>query len=226
MKSKRSILLAIAALIVLALVGAGSATAGSLITSKQIKDGTIQKRDLTPQAREAFSAEGKPGVQGEQGEQGLQGEPGNDGQDGTSEVWHTHGLGMVGGIGGSFVERSSQIGTVWLPEAGTYMINSDVFFNGVRGTDGPRPEGTTLMLGIRDDATSKVDYGTCFTPVFPDGDREATCSTVRRVKVTERTRLTVHVFGYNADRSSTGSDNYEAFINVTATRLVDHRSQS
>jgi hypothetical protein len=71
-------------IIALVMAMSGSALAGSLITSKQIKDGTIQKRDLSKRAVASLRV-GAPGTQGptgpagpkgDKGEQGIQGEPG------------------------------------------------------------------------------------------------------------------------------------------------------
>jgi Collagen triple helix repeat (20 copies) len=90
------------ALIALLAALSGSAVAASLITSKQIKDGTIQKRDLSKNARAAFKgsrgpagAQGPKGDQGPQGPQGAQGSqgdpgprgfPGRDGADGAAGI--------------------------------------------------------------------------------------------------------------------------------------------
>jgi Collagen triple helix repeat (20 copies) len=74
----------------------GTATAASLITSAQIKDGSVRssdvrdrslsERDLSPKARNALRGKqgpaGPQGPQGEQGQQGPQGAAGQDGQQG------------------------------------------------------------------------------------------------------------------------------------------------
>ena len=63
------------ALVVLAVAAtSGSAVAGSLITSKQIKDGTIKYKDVHKRARTKLK--GATGPQGSQGPQGDQGAPG------------------------------------------------------------------------------------------------------------------------------------------------------
>lgn len=54
----------------------GGATAGSLITGKDIKDGSVGTVDLKPGAVKQFS---KPGPAGAQGEQGLRGPSGSQG---------------------------------------------------------------------------------------------------------------------------------------------------
>jgi hypothetical protein len=67
----------------------GSAVAATLITSKQIKDGTIQTRDLSKQARTslkgsagAIGASGAPGAAGPKGDVGPQGPKGDQGANG------------------------------------------------------------------------------------------------------------------------------------------------
>jgi hypothetical protein len=79
MKHKR----AIAACTLIALgVGATSATAGSLITSANIKDGTIHMRDLAPSLQKKIERAGKPGPQGANGANGVNGAKGQDGVNG------------------------------------------------------------------------------------------------------------------------------------------------
>ena len=73
MKNLRLTPSVIAVVVVAVLVGGGSATAGSLITSKQIKNGTIQKSDLSKKAIKSLS--GKSGPAGPAGTQGPAGTP-------------------------------------------------------------------------------------------------------------------------------------------------------
>jgi hypothetical protein len=68
------------ALLALVMATTGSAVAASLITSKQIKDGTIQTKDISKQARKALK--GKPGAAGAQGLQGAKGDAGPKGDQG------------------------------------------------------------------------------------------------------------------------------------------------
>ena len=64
-------------LIALVVAMSGSAAAASLITGKQIKDGTIQRVDLSKKAK--ASLKGPQGPQGPQGAQGPKGEVGDPG---------------------------------------------------------------------------------------------------------------------------------------------------
>jgi hypothetical protein len=80
------------ALVALVMATTGSAVAASLITSKQIKDGAIQTRDISKNARMQLKgergpggppgAEGAPGAQGTPGPSGPQGTPGPKGDKG------------------------------------------------------------------------------------------------------------------------------------------------
>ncbi len=78
----------IAAIVILVLVGGGSAVAGSLVTSAQIKDRTIQLKDLNRKTIKSLKGKrgpaGKQGIQGEQGIQGIQGEQGPKGDAGSA----------------------------------------------------------------------------------------------------------------------------------------------
>jgi Collagen triple helix repeat (20 copies) len=84
----------IAAAIVAALISAMSATAAFVVTSANIKNGTIKLADISPGAKRALrgqrgprgftGAPGAQGVQGAQGERGLQGERGPQGERGAA----------------------------------------------------------------------------------------------------------------------------------------------
>jgi hypothetical protein len=70
------------ALLALVMAISGSAVAASLITSAQIKDGTIQTKDISKKAQKALK--GKAGLAGARGAQGLQGNKGDTGPKGDS----------------------------------------------------------------------------------------------------------------------------------------------
>ena len=100
MKHKKAI--ATCALVALG-VGATSATASSLITSANIKDGTIHMRDLAPTLQKKITRAGKPGPQGANGANGatgLNGDSGAKGQDGTNGVNGANGTNGVNGAPG------------------------------------------------------------------------------------------------------------------------------
>src|SRR4051812_30728075 len=65
----------------------GPAVAAGLITSKQIKDGTIQTKDISKPARQALSGQqgpaGEPGAAGPQGDAGPPGPEGEPGPAGS-----------------------------------------------------------------------------------------------------------------------------------------------
>jgi len=65
------------ATLALVMATTGSAVAASLITTKQIKNGTIQTKDISKKARKALK--GQRGLQGVQGVQGVQGDKGDRG---------------------------------------------------------------------------------------------------------------------------------------------------
>jgi len=69
------------AIIAVVISGTGSAVAASLITSNQIKNGTIQLKDLSKSARDAL--QGGRGPQGPTGVAGAAGQPGAAGAPGT-----------------------------------------------------------------------------------------------------------------------------------------------
>jgi hypothetical protein len=72
----------IACVVVALLAGAGTASAAKLITSNDIKDGTIQKRDLATSVQSKLGKSGKDGTTGAPGPQGATGAKGDTGATG------------------------------------------------------------------------------------------------------------------------------------------------
>ena len=93
MKFRRPSAGLVVGIIALIVAMSGSAVAASLITSAQIKDGTIQLKDINKKARTALKgqkgpagATGATGLQGNPGATGLQGNPGVAGANGATNV--------------------------------------------------------------------------------------------------------------------------------------------
>lgn len=74
LRAKRGVIAAF--LIGVMVAGASTATAASLITSKNIKNGTIKLKDLSPQVRALISQPGPAGATGPTGATGLTGTQG------------------------------------------------------------------------------------------------------------------------------------------------------
>ena len=70
---RKSVLVPTAFIAGMVIASAGTATAAKLITSKDIKDGTIKAKDLSPALQKRL---GGTGPQGPQGPPGPKGEPG------------------------------------------------------------------------------------------------------------------------------------------------------
>src|SRR3954451_18323466 len=135
------------ALLALVMATTGSAVAASIITSKQIKDGTISTKDLSKKTVSALK--GKIGPQGAQGAQGPKGDAGAAGTNGTNG---TNGAkGDKGDPGPSNAKTnfrdasaalnngfqfcipfciqfpgSTQVETVDVPAAGSYLVQAKV----------------------------------------------------------------------------------------------------
>ena len=105
----------------------GSAVAASMITSKQIKDGTIQTRDLSAGARRALKGEaGRVGPRGPEGPAGAPGATGPTGERGPTgaagEPGTARAYGAVSSGGVLDADRSKGVAAVTHPGSGTYCI--------------------------------------------------------------------------------------------------------
>ena len=111
----------LALIVALALVSGGSAVAGSLVTSAQIKDRTIQMKDLNKKTIKSLKGKkGKQGVSGAQGVAGDQGEQGPQGEAGTAR-----GVAMIQPNGTVYSPRGTfQNLTVVHPATGVYCLSS------------------------------------------------------------------------------------------------------
>jgi hypothetical protein len=127
---------AIIAGIVAMLVTATSATAAFIVTSKNIKNGTIQTVDISAKAKRALRGNrgprGLPGTQGARGAQGLQGAQGSPGAPGAQGPPGSGDLAwaQVNPNGGSpLLVKSSNFVSVSSPSTGFYCLQASVGVN-------------------------------------------------------------------------------------------------
>jgi len=139
---------AIAALCIFALTG-GVASAGKLLTGKDIKDGSIHAADLSKRAKSSLAGRrgprglpGQAGPQGPQGATGAQGAPGRDGANAAAAVVPVNGVhvtlcGTGGGGGGCLIDASEATcpaghvatGGGWESTPGKPALTATVGFN-------------------------------------------------------------------------------------------------
>lgn len=112
----------VAAVIVSLVVGGvGSATAASLITGDQIKDGSIQYNDLSKKAKKKLRGKrGQTGATGAAGTQGAEGDKGDTGAAGSARAWATVRSGTAG-----FDGLHPGISAVSRPATGIYCLTTD-----------------------------------------------------------------------------------------------------
>ena len=175
---------AIVAVIVMALVGGGSAVAGSLVTSAKIADGTIQNRDIADgtislsrlsegtqalirqHAKDGVNGrDGANGAGGQDGARGLQGQAGTAGNDGVNGVAGKDGVdGNDGKDGVNGVDgKDGRDGTDATIASGNWgIIDRNVIGSAsavLRSGPGGAPLGTgSLNLSVADVA-SKIAFG-------------------------------------------------------------------
>ncbi len=94
---------------------AGTATAARLITGKQIKDGSISKKDLSKAVRAELTAPGHPGAQGIPGVKGDPGAKGDSGTPGRSALTPLQTGESV--TGGYYITMFAGGGGAWVPSA-------------------------------------------------------------------------------------------------------------
>jgi len=178
---------AIVAVIAVALVGGGSAVAGSLVTSAKIADGTIQNRDIADgtislsRLSEGTQAlirqhatdgvngrDGANGAGGQDGARGLQGQAGTAGNDGVNGVDGKDGVNGVDGKDGKdgvdgVDGKDGRDGTDATIASGNWgIIDRNVIGSAsavLRSGPGGAPLGTgSLNLSVADVA-SKIAFG-------------------------------------------------------------------
>jgi hypothetical protein len=132
----------VVAVIALIMAMSGSAVAASLITSKQIKDGTIQTKDISKKARAQLAAKassvpgpqgpagpagpkGDKGDKGDPGATGLAGAPGKDGTNGVTNVAVRTGQVFVGANSSDVAFAHCNAGEKAVGGGGSFFFSAD-----------------------------------------------------------------------------------------------------
>jgi hypothetical protein len=182
------------------LSGGVGAFAASQITSSDIKNHTIQIRDikqgglgyrnLSDYAKNKIESKSTVSLEQQQSE-----------------------FTPIAKIGGRFADNATPVDSFTL-HPGTYKITSNGFFHSLEANSGK----TRLQLAVRD--ADGNDLGTCFTgAASPLADREATCSTTRVVTVDKDTQVDVKAFGYQDDQGSSDSGKFGVVSNVDLEKV-------
>jgi hypothetical protein len=175
--------------------------------------------------RNGFQGTEQQWVASLKGEQGEKGDPASDRLGALTAQQATTGLVPIQKIGGPYSTNATALFTLDLPEAGTYLLNANGFFDrineGAAGYEVPATD-TYLQLTVRGAGLG----ATCFTPaVSPKGFTETTCDASSVVSVSGPTTLTVRGFGYNEDRSGFGgtpnslTPQFSVFAQLTAVKV-------
>jgi hypothetical protein len=122
----------VVALIALVMAMGGSAVAASLITSKQIKNGTIQLADISKKAQKSLKGkagaqgpQGPAGAQGAQGAQGVQGAKGDKGDKGDTGDSATTLFAAINSDGTVVSSKASGVAGSETTGVGTYRVYFD-----------------------------------------------------------------------------------------------------
>lgn len=146
---------------------------------------------------------------------GNDGKPGINGEDGIVSPDHKRFTAEAVPVGGKFAERAKMTGRFTM-KAGKYLITTDALFRSNQATSG----NTSLQVAVRgeDGSTWGSDLGTGFTGSSPEqANREVTTSTTRVVRLVEDTEVTISVFGYeNNGQGSADSGKFDAEVYFTA----------
>ncbi|QIX27804.1 hypothetical protein ncot_15290 [Nocardioides sp. JQ2195] len=217
---KSRVVAVVAAASVIGVASTTGAVAAKMITGDDIKNGTVESKDIAND-----TIRGKDVKNGSLGFGDLN-------ETAKSKISDQAGVALAGSLatdatvitnlGGSFATRATELGTVELPEAGTYVINGYGFFDSLEDVPADQA-GSQLQLALRtvpaEGEQWGEDFGTCFTGAVPVGDREMTCQSVRTVTVDAPTSVIVWGFGYNADQGSDGSGNFTVTADVSALKV-------
>lgn len=145
LKTKRGVIIAF--LLGLALATATTATAATMITSKQIKNGTIRMKDLSPKVRSKIDAPGPVGPAGpvgQPGQTGPAGQPGTFTTDNISIVVGNQTTFPIPFLGGNVPQSNAQCpeGKVaiggWYEMVGAYFAEPVPFVTSYRQSGNPR----------------------------------------------------------------------------------------
>ena len=148
----------IAAVLAAVIAGTGSAVGARLVTGKQIRNGTIQLKDLSPATRNAIQGNrGPQGPQGPAGPQALQGQPGAPGPQGAKGDPATRLWAVVRSRGGeppSLVRGAGVVGLVDGQDNNGELrvrFNRDIsrctYVGSVGGTGGNNGDAVPVDLG-------------------------------------------------------------------------------
>jgi hypothetical protein len=113
--------------VIAALVVASTATAALVVTSANIKDGTIKMADISPAAKRALK--GKRGPRGAQGAQGNQGPQGPQGAQGIQRLVTVEASGSVAPEQVKTVVANCPAGMVAVSGGYSYTADGSVFAN-------------------------------------------------------------------------------------------------
>lgn len=164
---------------------AGTATAGRLITGKQIRDGSVTSRDLSKGLRAQLARRAAAGVPGVPGAQGPKGEPGAPGREGPAGAAGADAQGLFAfvafrAVGGPSVEYGDGVlGVAPTGTAGEYDVRfarpvAGCVAHAAAAIGSPKATGTTVTdltasagviidpdetAGVKDDVVRAQFYG-------------------------------------------------------------------
>lgn len=141
------------ALLALVMASTGSAVAASLITSKQIKDGTIQTKDISKKAQAALKGNsGAPGAQGATGPQGPKGDKGDPGTPGTNGINGTDGTNGADGTARAYAQTALGNGSLVAARTknfdGISKPGTGIFCVHLAPGTGIDPDATPALAGV------------------------------------------------------------------------------
>jgi len=149
-------------ILALVVAGAGTALAANLITSAEIKNGTIKKQDLSAKLKKSLGKRGPQGPPGEKGDKGDPGEQGPPGPSGLSGGTIPSGTTITGAWGGRYI--AALAGT----QTNSYLLTYSFPLPApVRLTDAQVQFGTNTAAPVGD--ADPTCTGSVATPTAPAG---------------------------------------------------------
>ena len=210
----------IACVITALAIGGGSATAAKFITSANIKDGTIESRDLSKSLRAQIAKAGKPGANGVNGGNGTNGGKGDTGAKGENGAVGANGAAGSNGTNGAKGDKGDTGDIGPTGATGAVGAKGDTGAQGPQGSSGALPPGFSLTNSSVKLTSDGVYFG-------PYADAGTAGGSIEYTGVTGKTLADLTALTFRSKYTTSNGDNHatpylRVFIDNDGDGTTDH----